>query len=164
MNKHSAPSSDGAMSGAVLPSEALVSATDLWLFQLQWICGSWYWYRYKCYHKKNDDSFDVVGGVINMKSGGVTKLSRVLPIWGFLSFGFIRCNFDIKDFDTNLITGFANFEYDIDNTLVKKMKVNYIMVIIHLVPNQSKMMNLLSTVKLNVFQFLLNLSQMNCLS
>jgi hypothetical protein len=35
------------------------------------------------------------------------------------------------------------------------MKVNYSYGDIHLVPNQSKMMNLLSTVKLNVFQFLL---------
>jgi hypothetical protein len=54
--------------------EALVSATDLWLFQLCEYVVVDIDIDTNAIQGKYDYSFDVVGGVvINMKSGGVTK-------------------------------------------------------------------------------------------
>jgi hypothetical protein len=124
MNKHGISiSNDGDIIGAILPSDTLVSTTDLWLFKM----GDEYVVvdiniDTNTIKINSDHSFEMIDGVINMKSGGVTKTIKSVDGDGVpVSFGLYRCNFsEIKDFDTNLInSGFANFEYDIDNTLVK---------------------------------------------
>lgn len=123
MNNHTVViGQDGTITGAELPSTDLLEKTDLWLLYLgdEYVVVNIVDSNLMI---NSDYSFSMKGNNVEMTSGGVVqKTVKGVDSDGFpVSFGLYRCNFtDIKDFDVNLINSdFANFEYDVDNVLVK---------------------------------------------